>query len=101
MPPSGMFISEFLIFQSLYQSHHILILVAVLILLTMIIWGFGTNVFKILFTPPLIINERSIPKISPFESLSQFLLLGFAVYLAYNPPAIFVSLIEDAVKLVI
>lgn len=101
MPPSGMFISEFLIFQSLYQSHHILILVAVLILLTMIIWGFGTNVFKILFTPPLIINENSIPKISPFESLSQFLLLGFAVYLAYNPPAIFVSLIEDAVKLVI
>ena len=100
MPPSGLFVSEFLIFQSLFQSHHILILLFVLLLLTMIIWGFGSNIFKLLFTPPYIINEKRIPKISPWESFSQYILLALAIYLAYNPPTIFVNLIQDAVKLI-
>jgi len=100
MPPSGLFVSEFLIFQSLFQAHYILILAAVLILLTMIIWGFGTNIFKLLFTPPLTIDESKIPRISPWESLSQYILLGLAVYIAYDPPVQFVTLLQDAVKLI-
>ncbi len=100
MPPSGLFISEFLIFQSLFQAHYILILLAVVVLLTMIIWGFGSNIFKLLFTPPMDFDESKVPKISPWESLSQFILLGLSVYIAYNPPAEFVSLIQDAVKLI-
>jgi len=100
MPPSGLFISEFLIFQSLFESHYIVILFVVLILLTFIIWGFGSNIFKLLFTPPIEIDESKIPHISPWESLSQYLLLLLAVYLAYNPPHIFVTLIQDAVKLI-
>jgi hydrogenase-4 component F len=100
MPPSGLFISEFLIFQSLFEAHYITILLVVLVLLTMIVWGFGTNIFKLLFTPPLTIDETKIPKISPWESLSQYLLIGLAVYLAYNPPAQFVTLLQDAVKLI-
>lgn len=99
MPPSGLFISEFLIFQSLFQAHYIIILLVVLILLTIIIYGFGSNIFKLLFTPPMIINENKMPIISPWESLSQYILLALAVYLAYNPPAIFVTLIQDAAKL--
>lgn len=99
MPPSGLFISEFLIFQALFQAHYIIILLGVLILLTLIIWGFGSNIFKLLFTPPTIINEKAIPYIAPWESLSQYILLALAVYLAYNPPAMFVTLIQDAVKL--
>ena len=100
MPPSGLFISEFLIFQSLFEAHYITILLVVLVLLTMIVWGFGINIFKLLFTPPLTIDETNIPKISPWESLSQYLLIGLAVYLAYNPPAQFVTLLQDAVKLI-
>jgi hydrogenase-4 component F len=100
MPPSGLFISEFLIFQSLFEAHYITILLIVLILLTMIIWGFGTNIFKLLFTPPISIDETKIPPISPWESLSQYVLLGLAVFLAYNPPILFVTLLQDAVKLI-
>jgi hydrogenase-4 component F len=100
MPPSGLFVSEFLVFQSLFQSHYILILLAVLILLTMIIWGFGSNIFKLLFSPPLIINEARIPRISPWESFSQYVLLFLAVCLAYFPPVQFVALLKDAVKLI-
>jgi len=100
MPPSGLFISEFLIFQSMFEAHYIIILIVVLILLTMIIWGFGKNIFKLLFTPPMSIDESKIPLISPWESLSQYILLGLTVYLAYNPPVIFVTLLQDAVKLI-
>lgn len=100
MPPSGLFISEFLIFQSLFEAHYFLILIFVLILLTMIIWGFGSNIFKLLFTPPLNIDEKRIPKINPFDSVSQYILLAMAVYFAYNPPAEFVHLIQEAVKLI-
>ncbi|MCX6237069.1 MAG: proton-conducting transporter membrane subunit [Bacteroidia bacterium] len=100
MPPSGLFISEFLIFQSLFQAHYIIILLVVLILLTMIIWGFGLNIFKLLFTPHPTIDETRIPHISPWESFSQYLLLGLAVYLAYNPPVQFVTLLQAAVKLI-
>ena len=100
MPPSGLFISEFLIFQSLFEAHYIFILIFILILLTMIIWGFGSNIFKLLFTPPLIINESKIPRINPWDSASQYILLALAVYFAYSPPAVFVELIQDAVKLI-
>lgn len=100
MPPSGLFISEFLIFQSLFEARYIVILIILLILLTMIIWGFGSNIFKLLFTPPLNIDEKKIPKINPWESVSQYLLLALAVFLAYNPPAIFVQLLQNAAQLI-
>lgn len=100
MPPSGLFVSEFLIFQSMIESHYIILLMVVLLLLTMIIWGLGVNVFKLLFTPPVSIDENKIPHLNPWESASQFILIGLAVYLAYAPPAELVSLINESVKLV-
>jgi hydrogenase-4 component F len=100
MPPSGLFISEFLVFQSLFEARRFILLAVVLILLTMIIWGFGSNIFKLLFTPPLTINEKQIPRISPRDSVSQYALLALAVYFAYNPPAMFVQLIQNAVGLI-
>lgn len=100
MPPSGLFISEFLVFQSLFEAHRFILLVVVLVLLTMIIWGFGSNIFKLLFTPPLSINEKLVPRISPWDSVSQYVLLALAMYFAYNPPTTFVHLIQEAVKLI-
>ena len=100
MPPSGLFISEFLVFQSLFEAHQFILLVVVLLLLTMIIWGFGSNMFKLLFTPPMLINEKQVPRISPWDSVSQYILLALAVFFAYNPPTYFVNLIQEAVKLI-
>lgn len=99
MPPSGLFVSEFLIFRSIFESGQILLLIAVLLLLTMIIWIFGKNIFKVLFLPPVGFDDSNVPHISPWESLSQFVLLATAVYLGLNPPAIFVQLLKDSVSL--
>ena len=99
MPPSGLFVSEFLIFRSLFEGNYIFLLVVVLLLLTIVIWAFGKNILKILFLPVAGIDEAKIPKINPWESLTQYVLLFTAVWLGLNPPAIFVQLIQDAVKI--
>lgn len=99
MPPSGLFVSEFLIFRSMFEAQQLVLLIAVLFLLTMIIWAFGKNIFKILFIPPVGFNESTVERISPWESVTQFVLLATAVYLGLNPPAEFVQLINDSITL--
>lgn len=99
MPPSGLFVSEFLIFRSLFEANQIIVLIAVLLLLTMIIWAFGKNIFKILFIPPVDFDDSNLPKISPWESSTQFILLAGAVYLGLNPPIEFVNLIKESIML--
>jgi hydrogenase-4 component F len=98
MPPSGLFISEFMIFSSLFQAHQLVILILVMILLTMIIWAFGKTIFKILFTTVEDFDDSQVVKINPVQSLSQFILLGLSIYLGLNPPAEFVALIHEAIK---
>jgi hydrogenase-4 component F len=99
MPPSGLFVSEFLIFTALFNAGQIVLLAVVLLLLTMIIWIFGKNMFKILFIPPVGFDESNLPKINPWESVSQYILLALAVYLGLNPPHAFVQLINDSILL--
>ncbi len=99
MPPSGLFVSEFLIFRSLFEANQIIVLISVLLLLTMIIWAFGKNIFKILFIPPVDFDDSNLPKISPWESSTQFILLTGAVYLGLNPPVEFVNLIKESIML--
>ena len=97
MPPSGLFVSEFMIFRALFEGGRPGLLVVVLILLTMIIWAFGRNIFKILFVPPIGFHDQKVPKISPWESSSQFVLLFAAMYLGLNPPQAFVRLIQESI----
>jgi len=99
MPPSGMFVSEFLIFRSMFESNQLALLIVVLLLLTFIIWAFAKNIFKILFIPAVDFDEVKVPVISPWRSTSQFILLGGAAYLGLNPPTIFVDLIKNSVLL--
>jgi hydrogenase-4 component F len=98
MPPSGLFISEFMIFRALFEADYLPVLITVMLLMTVIIWAFGKNVFKLLFSPAVDFKEDGLERIPPAESISQFILLGLVVYLGLNPPLEFVTLIQDAVK---
>ena len=97
MPPSGMFVSEFLVFKSLFVSGNLWVLLLVMILLTVIIWAFGKNVFKMLFIKPVDFDDSHIEPIPFSESLSQFILLALVVYIGLNPPQELVSLINSAI----
>jgi hydrogenase-4 component F len=98
MPPSGMFVSEFLIFKSLFASGNLWILILVLILLTIIIWAFGRNVFKMLFIRPVDFDDTGVESIPFSESLSQIILLILVVYVGLNPPEELVKLIHSAIS---
>ena len=99
MPPSGLFVSEFLIFRSLFEGKYFILLIVVLLLLTIVIWAFGNNIMKILFLPVQGLDETKVPRINPWESLTQYVLLFTAIWLGLNPPSIFVEMIQDAVKI--
>lgn len=99
MPPSGLFVSEFMIFRAVFEARYIFVLLMALLMLTIIIWAFGKNVFKILFTPPLGFDESKLPVISPWESVSQYILLAISFWLGLNPPEIFTRLINDAISI--
>jgi len=99
MPPSGMFVSEFLVFRSMFEANQLILLIAVLLLLTFIIWAFAKNIFKILFIPVVNFDESKVPRVSPWRSTFQFILLGGSAYLGLNPPAIFVDLINNSIML--
>ena len=99
MPPSGLFVSEFLIFKAMFDARQIYLLIIVLLLLTMIIWAFGKNIFKVLFVPAEGFDDAMVVRTNPWESLSQFVLLALAVYLGLNPPPAFVELIKESIIL--
>jgi hydrogenase-4 component F len=90
-----------MIFRALFEGHHLFVLIFVLVLLTMILWAFGKNIFRLLFTPPVHFDATKAEKVSGYESVSQFVLLGLVIYLGFNPPAFMVELIQDAVKNVV
>lgn len=98
MPPSGMFVSEFFIFKSLFDANYIYVLIPVLIMLTFIIWILAKNIFKILFISPVDFDETKIQKINSFEIISQFVLIALVFYLGLNPPAFFDGLIHEAIQ---
>lgn len=98
MPPSGMFISEFLVFRSLFESGNLWILILILVLLTTIIWAFGKNVFKMLFIKPVDFDDSHLEPVHFSESISQYVLLALVIYLGLTPPDMLVSLIESAIS---
>jgi hydrogenase-4 component F len=99
IPPSGMFVSEFLLFKSLFQAHYLYILIPLMILLTTILWALGKTIFKMMFIPPVDFHEERIEKVSTYETVTQYILLSFVIWLGLFPPAFFTDLINDAIKL--
>jgi hydrogenase-4 component F len=99
IPPSGLFVSEFLIFRSLFEGSHMIVLITLLLLLTIIIYAFAKNIMKILFVAVPGFDDSKVPSISGWESVTQYLLLFLAIWMGLNPPEILVSLIRDAINI--
>lgn len=98
IPPSGLFISEFLTFKALFLNGNYITAIIVLILLTAIIFLVAKNAFHILFNDEKIANTE-IANPNPYETISQFVLFGLAIYLGINPPEFFTNLINSAIAI--
>jgi hydrogenase-4 component F len=100
IPPSGMFISEYYIFRSLFEKGYLWLLIVFAVLITVIIWALGENIFRLLFyKPPFVRDNGEISKkVSIWESVPQFALMAGVMYLGVNPPGFLIELINQAVK---
>ncbi len=104
MPPSGLFVTEFLAFKALFEAKYYFIAGFSLLLLTFIIYGIGKNILHLLFQKLPAINaetnieiERNAKHISPLESVSQYILIVAGIYLGFFPPDILVNCINKIV----
>jgi hydrogenase-4 component F len=98
MPPSGLFISEFLVFKALFALKHYALACFILFLFTIIIYVFAKHLFFLLYSnSPENKNFEKI-KINRFETISQFVLFGLVIYLGFNPPVFFTDLIKSAIS---
>ncbi len=96
VPPSGLFISEFLIFKSMFQGGYLWAMILVMSLLTVIIWAFGKNIFRMIFIPPTQFDIEKAEHPSPFESLTQLALLLFVIIMGICPPEGILWIIREA-----
>jgi len=99
IPPSGLFVSELLIFKALFINHYYIIAIGVLILLSIIIYIFIKRFTHLLYAD---VSEDFINhevKQNPYEPISQFVLFGLVIYLGINPPLFFTDLINAAIAI--
>lgn len=99
IPPSGLFITEFLIFKALFSSGYIFTAIAVLIMLTIIMYIIISKTMHLLFAG---LPENFKPEAvfaNRFEPVSQFVLFFVVIYMGFNPPPILTELINQTIQL--
>lgn len=86
VPPSGLFVSEFMIFREMYRNGYMWLMGIIMMLLTVIIWALGRNIFRLVFTSPPDVKFETLERPNPLESLSQFALIVFVMFMGIFPP---------------
>lgn len=100
IPPSGMFITEFMIFKGLVFNDQWFVLIAAILLLCFVIYAMSTRIMHISFSNPRIENILKAPdKVNPVETVSQFVFLGMVIIMCFYQPPFLVDLINQSVAL--
>ena len=100
IPPSGMFIPEFLMFRAMVAGGRWFVLVTVAILLSFVIYAMSIRILHLAFSPPRDKEESPLPEpVSPVETISQFILLALVVTVCFWQPPFLVELINGSIDL--
>lgn len=97
IPPSGLFVSEFLIFKSMFAAGNYVIFAVTAVLLTILIWAFARCIFRVIFLPAAK-PPVEVPHIGAWESMTQLALFILAIYIGLNPPAALMEMIGQAIN---
>jgi hydrogenase-4 component F len=98
IPPSGLFIPEFLIFKTSILSGHWILFIFIALFMCLIIYGMSSKILQLIFTP----MDREVDttiRINPWQTITQFIMLGFVLYMCFNQPQFLKEMIENAVKI--
>ncbi|NSW93900.1 MAG: hypothetical protein HPY62_04220 [Bacteroidales bacterium] len=100
IPPSGLFITEFMIFKGLVYNKQWLVLIVAIILLCYVVYAMSTRFMHILFSNPRNETELSVPgQVRPVETVTQFFFLGLVIILCFYQPPFLVELINKGLVL--
>jgi len=100
IPPSGLFITEFMIFKGLVYNDQWFVLIAAIILLCFVVYAMSTRFMHIIFSNPRKESDTRAPeKINPVESVTQFIFLGIVIVFCFYQPPFIVDLINQSIKL--
>jgi hydrogenase-4 component F len=97
IPPSGLFVSELMVFKALFTGHYYIVSIVVLFLLSVIIYVLGRNFMQLLYSTDYEVRGTEAVAVYKPETFSQFILIALLIYLAFWPPAFFTKLINSAV----
>jgi hydrogenase-4 component F len=98
IPPSGLFVAEFLIFKSLVNGGHWFVLILSLFLLVFIIFAMSTRILKMIFSKPQRLgDEDKLIKLHPVETVSQFIFLSIVIFFCFYQPQFLVDLINQSI----
>ena len=95
IPPSGLFVSEFLVFKALFLGHQYIIATVALILLTVIMYILAKIFLGVLYGN--VPDKIESTKPDYLGNIIQLSFFGLVIYLGINPPAFFVELINNAI----
>lgn len=102
IPPSGLFISEFILFKAMVSNGEYFYLIATVLLLTFVIYALITRVLHILFSKPRgnenpYAETHKSNKVNPVQTVSQFLLFGIVIYICFSQP----EFLQDTINSII
>ncbi len=96
MPPSGLFMTEFMLFKSLMISGQWWIVFIVMFLLCFFVYAMVKKFFTLIFIKNE--NAQSAEEVHPLESLSPLLLIGAVLVFGVVSPDFLIQIIQQAIQ---
>lgn len=98
IPPSGLFISELMIFKALVFNSQWFVLIVVTLLLCCVIYALTTRIMHIVFSDPRNSLELQQPgMVNPVETISQFVFLGIVIIMCFYQPPFLSEIINQSI----
>lgn len=98
VPPSGLFVSEYLILRALFSEGYSYIAIAIIVLLSVVMYVIFKYSMQLLYgkLPDNFQKDKAI--INKYEPVSQIILFGLVFYLAYFTPDFIKELMNSIVQ---
>jgi len=98
IPPSGLFVSEYLIFKSLIFDDNWIVMIITLILLFCVLYAMSVRIMHIAFSEPRTpMNLAVSEKIHPAETITQFVFLALVIIMCFYRPLALDQLIYESI----
>ncbi len=100
VPPSGLFISEFMVMRSMAEGDKFILLAATALLLCFAIYALFTRVLHVVFSAPRGADDLPHEKVNPWQSVSQYVLFGMVILICFYQPLWLRELLDNIVTAV-